>query len=272
MTKQKIKHAPRASKPDDVDRLKTEFIGIASHQLRTPLATIGWYVEMLASGDAGTLTEDQKVFLTEIRSSVNRMTRLVNNLLNASRLESGRLKIEPKLTDPYPFIRDIIHEVEPLAQRNHSTIRFVEPKAKLPPVSIDEVLLRQVVHNFLINAIRYSLPGENTIEVTLARKGGSYVIGVSDEGIGVPKQAQKRIFEEFYRAENARAHAADGSGLGLYLAKMIMEASGGKIWFVSPTRYRKGKSGIREGYGSAFFASFPVRGMRRRRGERNLAA
>jgi signal transduction histidine kinase len=255
----------------DVDHMRTEFIGIASHQLRTPLATISWYVEMLMSEDAGTLNEDQKAFLKEIRSSVTRMVQLVNNLLNASRLEAGHLSVEPKSTEIEPFVREIIHELEPLAMQNHSTLRFKGSKTKLPPVSVDTTLLSQVIHNFLTNAVRYSLPGENMIDIALLRKGGSYVISVSDEGIGIPKQSQTRIFEEFFRAENAREHAADGSGLGLYLAKMIMEASGGKIWFVSPTRYRKGKSGIREGYGSSFFASFPAKGMRGRKGERRLA-
>jgi signal transduction histidine kinase len=93
---------------------------------------------------------------------------------------------------------------------------------------------------------------------------------VSDEGIGIPKQAQSRIFEHFFRAENAREHAADGSGLGLYLAKMIMETAGGKIWFKSPIKFRKGPSGMKEGFGSTFYASIPVGGMRGREGERRL--
>jgi len=255
----------------DVDRLKNEFVGIASHQLRTPLATINWYVEMLKSGDAGKLNEEQKTFLNEVDAGIKRMVRLVNNLLNVSRIESGHLKIEPKLTDMESFVRDIIHEIHPLAIENHSTIVFKAPKAALPPAAIDATLMRQVVHNFLTNAIRYSLPGENRIEVALYKDKGSYVVSVSDEGIGIPKAAQARIFEHFYRAENAREHAADGSGLGLFLAKMIMETAGGRIWFKSPIRYRKGQAGNREGYGCTFFAAVPVGGMKRHRGERELA-
>ncbi len=240
-----MKTSPPKNDPifrSDVDKLKNEFVGIASHQLRTPLATMSWYVEMLRSEDAGKLTDQQKEFLGEVYTGIQRMVRLVNNLLNVSRIESGHLKIEPKLTPMEPFIKDIIHELDPLARKNHSTVTFKEPKTPLPPVAIDATLLRQVVHNFLTNAIRYSLPGENAIEVALVRERGSYVVSVSDEGIGIPKAAQSRIFEHFYRAENAREHAADGSGLGLYLAKMIMETAGGKIWFKSPIRYRKGKA------------------------------
>jgi signal transduction histidine kinase len=264
----KSKGSPKKA---DVDRLKNEFVGIASHQLRTPLATINWYVEMLKSEDAGKLNSEQKEFVDEVDAGIKRMVRLVNNLLNVSRIESGHLKIEPKLTEMEPFIEDIIKEIGPLAIENHSTIVFKKPKTPLPPVAIDATLLRQVVHNFLTNAIRYSLPGENTIDVVLSKEKGSYVVSVSDEGIGIPKQAQARIFEHFFRAENAREHAADGSGLGLFLAKMIMETAGGRIWFKSPTKYRKGKAGIREGYGTAFYASVPVGGMKKHHGERELA-
>jgi signal transduction histidine kinase len=258
-------------KKSEMDKLKTEFVGIASHQLRTPLATINWYVEMLRSEDAGKLNDQQKQFLTEVYTGIQRMVRLVNNLLNVSRIESGHLKIEPKLTQMEPFIKEIIHELEPLAMKNHSTVKFKEGKSFLPPVAIDATLIRQVIHNFLTNAIRYSMPGDNVIDVALTRRKDSYVVSVSDEGIGIPKAAQSRIFEHFYRADNAREHAADGSGLGLYLAKMIMETAGGKIWFKSPIKSRKGPSGMSEGFGTTFYASIPVGGMMGHEGERRLA-
>jgi len=248
----------------EIDRMKTEFVSIASHQLRTPLTSINWFIEMLLSGDAGKTTAKQKEFLGEVYNGSRRMVRLVNDLLNVSRIETGRLKINPKPVVFEKFIQGIVDETNPIAEESNCEISFKKPQVQLGEISIDESLMRQVVHNFITNAIRYSSAGKSknkkcNIEIILEKKDNNIIVGVKDSGIGIPKEAQKRIFEKFFRADNARMVEAEGNGIGLYIAKMIVEASGGKIWF-----------NTEEGHGTTFFASIPTKGMRKKQGEKGL--
>ncbi len=254
----------------EIDRMKSEFVSVASHQLRTPLTAINWYVEMLQAGDAGELNKEQKDFLDEIYNGSTRMVKLVNDLLNVSRIETGRLKIEPVPMQLETFIKNIIHELEVMAREHLSTVLFVKPEKSLPKIAIDETLMRQVVHNLITNAIRYSTAEASTITVMLSQKENTYVISVSDSGIGIPKEVQGRIFEKFYRADNAREKEAEGSGIGLYIAKMIVEESGGTLRFESPNAFRTIK-GEKEGYGATFFLSLPTTGMKAHAGERSLS-
>jgi len=251
--------------------MKTDFVSIASHQLRTPLTAINWYVEMLLSGDAGQLTQDQKSYLQEIEVGAKRMVALVNDLLNVSRIETGRLKIEPVPIDIVAFAKDVIHELMPWARAKSCTINLDVSHEPLSTIPIDASLMRQVMDNLLTNAIRYSSPLKEC-DITLSLRlqneekindsstpSSSLVIAVSDKGIGIPKEVQPRIFEKFFRADNAVTSEARGSGLGLYLAKMIVEASGGEIWFES-----------QEGEGTTFYVAIPVEGMHKKEGERGL--
>ena len=244
----------------DVDKAKTEFVSLASHQLRTPLTSINWYVEMLQAGDAGALNDKQKEFLSEVYKGSKRMVQLVSDLLNVSRLETGRLKIEPVPIDLVAFIGEVKKELEPqiVGKGCHVSLEF--PKEKVGMVNADKVLLRQVISNLLTNAIRYS-SGAKTgqVVVTLAVNAKEYTISVGDNGIGIPKEVQSKIFEKFFRADNARTVVADGNGLGLYLAKQIMESSGGTIGFSSSV-----------GSGSTFYATIPLSGMKSKTGEKGL--
>lgn len=272
----------------EVDRMKTEFVSIASHQLRTPLTAIKLFVEMLQNEEAGKVSARQKEYLDNVYQSTNRMVKLVNDLLNVSRLETGRLKIEPKPTQLEDFVQGIIDEVELIAKNKKCKIAFNKPKEKLPMIPFDQSLMRQVVHNFITNAIRYSPEKMCDIVVSLGLTRGrtqkvtqknaedfreglrkiprssadqdSILISVKDSGVGIPKEAQVRIFEKFYRADNARKIEAEGSGLGLYVVKLIVDASGGKVWFESV-----------EGKGATFYVSYPLSGMVARGGERGLA-
>jgi len=249
----------------EVDRMKTEFVSIASHQLRTPLTSINWFIELLLAGDAGKISKKQKDFLEEVYKGSKRMVQLVDDLLNVSRLETGRLKIEPKPVELEKFIQDIIDEISHVAEDKNCSISFKKPAKKIGKILIDESLMRQVVHNFITNAIRYSSVENKTkkkcdISVELEKKDNDIIISVKDDGIGIPKDAQRRIFEKFFRADNARTTEAEGNGLGLYVAKMIMDASDGKIWFETE-----------EGVGTTFFASFPAMGMKAKKGEKGLA-
>lgn len=245
----------------EIDRMKTEFVSLASHQLRTPLTSINWFIEMLINQDAGKLNEQQMGYLKEIYKGSKRMVNLVNDLLNVSRLETGRLKIEPKSTDLVGFIEDAIKEMKPLAKLKKCKIEFKKPKKKISKLPIDKTLLNQVVHNMLTNAVKYSRTKSCSVKVELISKDAkNYQLSVTDSGIGIPKSEQPRIFEKFFRADDAVQTAAEGSGLGLYVAKMIMDSSGGKIWFES----KKGK-------GTTFYITIPKKGMEEKQGEKGLA-
>ncbi|PIW36661.1 MAG: hypothetical protein COW24_04175 [Candidatus Kerfeldbacteria bacterium CG15_BIG_FIL_POST_REV_8_21_14_020_45_12] len=246
----------------EVDRMKTEFVSIASHQLRTPLTSINWFVEMLLSGDVGPLKGLQREYLDEVLQGSRRMASLVNDLLNVSRLETGRLKIEPTPTDLAEMIRGIIKEAEPLIGSKDVKLNFTEPTPALPSVNIDAGLLRQVIHNLVTNAIRYSSKPKSSVEVKLSANQGDeagIIIAVTDQGIGIPESMKSKIFEKFFRADNAIQMAADGSGLGLYIAKLVMDASGGKIWFDTI-----------EGKGTTFFVQIPISGMLEQGGDKGL--
>jgi len=247
----------------EVDRMKTEFVSIASHQLRTPLTAIRLFVEMLMNQEAGKLNAKQKLYIDNVYESTERMIHLVNDLLNVSRLEAGRLKIEPMPTQLEDFIQRIINEAAPLGESKKCKIILEKPKTKLEKISIDPALLRQVIDNLVMNAIRYSPLNQCDIVVKVEKRSRDYLISVQDAGIGVPKVDHPRVFERFYRADNARKAAAEGSGLGLYVVKMIIEASGGKIWFESPPSGKK--------KGTIFYVSIPSKGMEERKGERSLA-
>lgn len=227
------------AKQEQIDKMKTEFISVASHQLRTPLTAIKLFIEMLANEEVGELNEKQKIYIIDVQQSTERMIKLVNDLLNVARLETGRLKIEPSLTQFEDFIQNIIEANNVLAKANSCKITFKKPKKKLKKIPLDPKLMHQVIHNIIINAIEYS-PSKSTVLVNLERKKGNIKICISNQGPAIPKDEQARIFEKFYRGPSVQKIKTEGSGLGLYISKMIVEALGGKIWFKSPIKGKKG--------------------------------
>ncbi len=257
------------TKEKEIDKAKTEFVSLASHQLRTPLTAINWYVEMLKSGDAGELNKSQKKYLEEIYKGSERMVKLVNDLLNISRIETGGLKVEPEPVDLVLLIKDIIHEIEPWSTALNHEIIFKKTEVSLPKINVDKILMRQVIHNIINNAVRYS-PEKSSISVVLEKKDVEYVVRVSDEGIGIPKEAQGRIFEKFFRADNAREVEGEGSGIGMYISKSIADVSGAKLWFESPTLFKKIKE-KEAGYGTTFYLAIPISGMKKHEGEKGIA-
>lgn len=244
----------------EIDRMKTEFVSLASHQLKTPLTSIKWFSEMMVKEEVGTLTDKQKEYLNMIFQSTGQMIGLVGSLLNVSRLEAGRIKIEPKLIRLDDIIQNVIIKSGVLLAEKKCKLNFIKTEPPLPPILLDESLIGEVIYNLFTNAIRYAKPGNGIVSVRTEKRGEDCVIEVSDNGIGIPKTDQHRIFERFFRADNARKLEASGSGLGLYLIKLILESSGGKIWFESE-----------EGKGSKFYVSIPLTGMKERKGEKTLA-
>ncbi|QQS39465.1 PAS domain S-box protein [Candidatus Woesebacteria bacterium] len=234
------------SKEKDIDKMKTEFISLSSHQLRTPLSSMKWFTEILLDGDAGDLTDKQKELIIEIQSANERMIQLVNTLLNISRIESGKLVVEPVSTDIEELVKDIIKELTAVSEERKVKINLSTVN-DLPNITIDPKLVRQAYSNLISNAIKYSHEG-GVIQVKLGISGNEFISEISDNGLGIPQGDYDKVFSKFFRASNVVSVVTEGTGLGLYLVKSIVEVSGGKIWFKSC-----------EGEGTTFTFVLPVR-------------
>lgn len=247
------------TKQKEIDKSKTEFVSIASHQLRTPLTIINWYVEMLSSPGDDQLSEKQLQYLDEITRASKRMIELVNSLLNVSRIDMGTFMVEPVPLNFINATEDALKDLSLQIARKKITVMKKFSK-ELPLVDADPKLLRMVLQNLLTNAIKYT-PDDGVITVGIEKRMTDILITIADTGMGIPSQQQSKIFQKFFRADNARAKEPDGNGLGLYIIKSIVENGGGKIWFTSE-----------ENKGTAFYVSLPIEGMRKREGTRALAA
>jgi signal transduction histidine kinase len=220
---------------------------MASHQLRTPLTTIKGYLSMMLEGDAGKLNQPQAEFTNYAFTASERMVNLISDLLNVSRLSAGRFLIQTKPTDMVEMVADEVRQLQSHATSKNISLTFERPDAQFPLVEIDENKTRQVIMNFIDNAIYYTKQGGVTVHLRQA-EGERVRLEVTDTGIGVPREAHKKLFTKFYRAENAQTVRPDGTGLGLYLAKRVIEDQGGTIIFNSS-----------EGKGSTFGFELPIK-------------
>jgi signal transduction histidine kinase len=214
-----------------LDKVKDEFISLTSHQLRTPLTTVKGYLSMIAEGDAGKVTPAQSQFLGYAIEGTQRMVSLISDLLNVSRMSAGRFMLDRHPVDLVQMVADETRQLQSRASAKNLPLKFVAPHTKLPLFSLDEGKTRQVIMNFIDNAIYYTPSGLVTVAVKPA--GQSVRVEITDTGIGVPKAEQAKLFAKFYRAHNAQIVRPDGTGLGLYMAKRVIEAQGGKIIFDS---------------------------------------
>jgi len=243
------------TKEKEIDKAKTEFVSLTSHQLRTPLTAISWYTEMILDGDVDNLSLEQKKYLNEISRGNRRMIDLVNTLLDVSRIELGALTFEPQPTDIIALAQSAIDEQKPEIEKKRLNVvqKFVQ---NVPVISIDPKLLRIVFQNLLSNSVMYT-PVSGKIEFTISVDDLKTIqITVADTGYGIPKNQQKQIFAKLFRADNVRDKDTTGTGLGLYIIKSIVENAGGKIWFESPTN---SDDKAVENPGTTFHVTLPLR-------------
>lgn len=233
----------------ELDQAKDEFISMASHQLRTPLTTAKGYVSMVLEGDFGKIQPAMKEPLEQSLDSANRMAGLVSDLLNVSRMEAGRFFIDPTDVDLNSEVPAEVQQLQTLAQSKNVKLIYEAPAKPVPVLKLDLDKTRQVIMNLADNAVHYSAPpaGGGEVHVSLALEGKDVVFKVVDNGIGVPEAQQKKLFKKFFRAGNAQNTRPDGTGLGLYLVKRVVEDQGGEIIFES-----------KEGKGSTFGFRMPV--------------
>lgn len=242
---------PRAQKTScselqRLDELQSMFISIAAHELRTPITPLRGYIEMFEDGDFGALTTRQHEMLRVLQESVQRLEELTNHLLDITRVEAGRLALNAKPTDVNALIREVIRDLEPLlADQKQKLVLHLD--AALPPVHCDAARIRQVLSILTTNATRYT-PVGGSISVCAERAQiGVVKIGIRDTGSGIPLSDQPHVFRHFYRAPNATAHGTRGGGLGLHLARSLVQLHSGEIWFESQV-----------GRGSTFYFTLPV--------------
>ncbi|HEX9153527.1 MAG TPA: ATP-binding protein, partial [Candidatus Saccharimonadales bacterium] len=226
-----------------LDETKDDFISMASHQLRTPLTSVKGYVSMVLDGDAGKLNSLQRKLLNQAFVSSQRMVYLISDLLNVSRLRTGKFVIETAPINLANIIREEAEQLKETAQARDLAMVYVKPE-HFPLYMLDETKMRQVIMNFMDNAIYYT-PSGGKIQIALVDRPTTIEFTVTDSGIGVPKADQPHLFTKFFRAHNARRARPDGTGLGLFMAKKVIIAQGGAIIFRS-----------REGKGSTFGFSF----------------
>lgn len=235
-----------ASREREIERIKDEFILIAAHQLRTPLGSMRWTIEMLLTYKEISQKVREKV--ERIAKSNKRMMSLVNDLLHVAQIDQGKIQDEPEYTDVYAVINEKALEMEAEARSKNVTINISLEK-NIPTIVIDKKRFRDIIQNLLSNAIKYNVVGGN-VKLAAKFEGSTIHIWVTDNGIGIPKNDQERVFSKFYRAANATKSDTTGSGLGLFVVKSYVEEWGGKVHFESI-----------QGKGSTFYIEIPVKSI-----------
>jgi len=230
-----------------LDKAKSEFISLASHQLRTPLTIIKGYISMMLEGSWGEMASKQREQLDKVYISNERLIKLVEDLLTVSRIESGRLDFNWELVPLEEMVENVVKEFGQIANKKKLYLKFIKPKKRLSKIKIDSLKIRQVVQNLIDNALHYTEEGGATVR--LEQKQNKMIFSIQDTGIGVSSKEQVVLFEKFSRGREVGKLHTEGVGLGLYLGAKMVEAHQGKIWVESEGRDK----------GSTFFFSLPIK-------------
>lgn len=229
----------------EIDRQKDELLSIVSHQLATPIASVRWYIEMLLDGDLGVLNDEQKKQLETVMHSSQNLSDLVSMILDVSRIQLGRIKIEKQSLDLNEFFKEIYEVVDPKALEKKIHFNKKMPQ-NMPSAMLDRRYTHMTIENLMTNAIKYT-PEGGIVDVSVDIQDNWLHLTVRDTGCGIPVADQNNIFGKMFRASNVRNSSIDGNGFGLYVAKGAVESQGGQIWFQSA-----------EGKGTTFFVKLPI--------------
>jgi len=230
-----------------VEQLQSDFVSLSSHQLRTPLSAIKWFTEILLKQRTGKLNRKQIDYLREIQNSTERAIALVNDLLQVSRVQEGKLHLDLTTIDFAALASEIIELYRSKFESGKISVNFEVLHGPLPQVHADKIKLKRVFENVLANAIHYT-PTNGSVDIKLKRNDGEILCSIIDTGVGIPQDQQNTVFTKFFRATNAAKIQPDGTGLGLFIARALLSAHGGKIWFESS-----------EGTGTTFFFTVPLK-------------
>jgi signal transduction histidine kinase len=229
----------------EVAEAKNEFVSLVSHELRTPMTSIKGYTDLMLKGAVGALNDQQQNFMAIIKSNVDRMAELVSDLLDVSRIEAGRVRLIRERLDLASVVYQISQELTETLRQRELTLNF-DLAPGLPSVHADRARVIQVLLNLLSNAYRYTLPG-GSITIAIRALDDKVQVDLADTGIGIPEQDRAAIFERFYRADHPVVREQVGTGLGLPIARSLIEMHGGKLWLRSQV-----------GVGSTFSFTLPV--------------
>lgn len=241
------------AKLKELDKLKNEFLSIASHQVRTPLSIIKGYISLLRTKKAGELSAQQERFMKNIQEANEQLINIINDFLNLSRIEQKRMKLEISKSDIKKIINEVMERLNHEAELKKIKLDFSSPKDDLPKINIDEPKIMEVITNLIDNAIKYS-PENSKVEVRVKKKDNFLDISVKDQGIGIPEDFKDKLFQKFSRAHNAIQAQPSGNGIGLFVVKKIIDAHRGQI--IVKTKEDKGtvftvelnyKSGLKPG-------------------------
>lgn len=219
------------TKQKEIDKVKSEFVSLASHQLRTPISSMKWNLELVTMKDQGGLSESQKEYIEKIESSLVQMNNLIGDFLNVSKLELGTLIADLTTIDPTQFIDEVLAEHMGNAERAGTTLSK-EYNHDVTALKTDAHLLRMIVGNLVSNAIKYS-PDNGKVLIRTTSVDEQFVVIIADNGMGIPKDEQDKLFTKIFRASNARTRVPDGTGLGLYIVREAARVLGGDVTFIS---------------------------------------
>ncbi len=236
----------KITKKEKLGTVQSDFINLASHQLRTPLSGMRWLLELLQKENLGPLNKKQREYIEKIYSSNERMIALVNDLLEVTRMEEGDIKLYLQPTDVVPLINSIMREKEKEIKKKKLKVSFKVEQEPFPTVKTEPNKIKQALSNLISNAVTYT-PENGHVDIELKTMDDAALFKIEDSGVGIPKDQQASIFEKFFRGANVLKFENIGTGLGLYITKAFIEASGGKIWFKSE-----------ENKGTTFYFTLPI--------------
>lgn len=242
MTRLQIAH----KREELIGKMKSEFINIAAHQLRTPLSIVKWILHMLQEDSKSNFSKEERDLLQKGFLTNERMIRLVSDMLNAARIEEGRFGFKFEKASLEKSVSEVIENLMPIAKERKINLRFKKSVDKLPNAYMDSSAIKVVLQNLISNALNYTLPA-GIISVYIGKRDRFLLVSISDTGIGILKDEMNRLFTKFFRGGNAVRMQTSGSGLGLFISKNIVKAHKGKIWTDST-----------EGVGTTFYFTIPI--------------